>query len=55
MSKLRVIENPLQAVNEFVVKIDTADLSNGEHLITVNVDDLHDHIGSAGVKINVEN
>ncbi len=30
-------------------------LSNGPHLITVNVDDYRDHVGSAGVLIDVEN
>lgn len=42
-------------IKEFVCKIDTAELENGEHLISVNIDDFHDHIGSAGVKIKVEN
>jgi len=42
-------------VKRFDVQIDTRSLTNGEHLITVNVDDFHDHIGSAGVKIKVEN
>jgi len=39
--------------DEFCLKVDTASLVRGKHLITVNVDDLHDHIGSAGVEISV--
>ena len=40
---------------EFSLKVDTISLKNGDHLITVNVDDFNDHIGSGGVKIKVEN
>jgi hypothetical protein len=53
--KLFKTETFKEGVTEFDIKIDTTSLSNGEHLITVNVDDLHDHIGSAGVKIMVDN
>ena len=38
-----------------VFKLDTKTLQNGDHLITVNIDDLHDHIGSAGLRVSVEN
>ncbi len=53
--KPRETEKVAKGAKGFVLKIDTTDLENGEHLISVNVDDLHDHIGSAGVKIRVEN
>lgn len=41
--------------NRFSLIIDTTKLSNGEHLITVNISDLHDHVGTAGLKIMVNN
>ncbi len=44
-----------KGIKQFDFDIDITGLKNGEHLITVNVDDLHDHIGSAGIKIKVEN
>jgi hypothetical protein len=44
-----------KGIKTFGFRIDTTSFNNGEHLITVNVDDFHDHIGSGGVKINVEN
>lgn len=44
-----------KGAKRFGFKIDTAGLCNGEHLITVNIDDLQDHIGSAGLMIRVEN
>ncbi len=43
-----------KGVNNFNLKIDTIKLKNGEHLITVNVHDFSDHVGSAGIKIDVE-
>ena len=42
-------------IKEYLFKLDTAPLKNGEHLITVNVNDFNDHIGSGGIKICVEN
>jgi len=53
--KLYKKETLEKIVDEYIFKIDTAALSDGEHLITVNIDDLQDHIGSAGVKIIIEN
>lgn len=53
--KLFKTERFKRETDRFDFQIDTRSLKNGEHLITVNVDDLNDHIGSAGVKINVEN
>lgn len=44
-----------KGVKNFIFKIDTNTLPNGDHLVTVNVDDLHDHVGSAGLRVNVEN
>ncbi|MBI5286019.1 MAG: hypothetical protein HY878_00315 [Deltaproteobacteria bacterium] len=44
-----------KGTGRFGFKIDTRSLENGEHLITVNIDDLDDHIGTAGVKVDVEN
>ena len=44
-----------KGVNNFNLKIDTTKLKNGEHLITINVHDFNDHVGSAGIKIDVEN
>ncbi|MBI5575763.1 MAG: hypothetical protein HY896_05310 [Deltaproteobacteria bacterium] len=40
---------------EFHIRLDLSELENGEHLITVNIDDLSDHTGSAGVRITVCN
>ena len=42
-------------VRGFECMIDTTILKNGEHLIIINVDDLHDHVGSASIKIKVKN
>lgn len=53
--KLFKTERLEKGTDRFNFQIDTRSLKNGEHLITVNVDDLNDHIGSAGVKIMVEN
>ncbi len=53
--KLFQAERMEPGVNNFIFRIDTSNLENGEHLLTVNIDDLNDHIGSAGVKIKVEN
>ena len=53
--KLFQKERVVPEIKKFVFKMDTACMENGSHLITVIIDDLHDHIGSAGVKINVEN
>lgn len=44
-----------KGVKEFALELDNSTLKNGEHLISLNVDDHHDHIGSAGVNITVEN
>jgi hypothetical protein len=52
--KLFKVEKFEKGMNNFIFKIDTNGLQNGEHLITVNVDDLHDHIGSAGLRVSVE-
>lgn len=53
--KLWKTERVEKGLREFIFRVDTSSLDNGEHLITVNVDDFLDHIGSAGVKIRVEN
>ena len=53
--KLFKSENYDKEAVEFNLKVDTTIFNNGEHLITVNVDDFNDHIGTAGVKIDVEN
>ncbi|MBI5410250.1 MAG: hypothetical protein HZA14_12885 [Nitrospirae bacterium] len=39
--------------NEFSLVIDTSKLSAGEHLITVNISDMNDHVGTAGLRITV--
>jgi len=39
--------------DKFYFSLDTAKLSNREHVITVNIDDFNDHIGTASLKINV--
>lgn len=39
---------------EFIVGLDTNSLAEGEHYVVVNLDDGRDHIGSAGLFINVE-
>lgn len=48
-------ETAAAGAGEFVFRIDTAGLENGDHLVTVNIFDLHDHRGTAGVRIRVEN
>ncbi len=53
--KLWKTERVDKGMREFIFRVDTSSLDNGEHLITVNVDDFLDHIGSAGVKIRVGN
>lgn len=53
--KLFKVERFEKGIKNFVFNIDTNDLQNGDHLITVNIDDLHDHIGSAGLRVSVEN
>jgi hypothetical protein len=53
--KLYKVEKFEKGINNFIFKLDTKTLQNGDHLITVNVDDLHDHIGSAGLRVSVEN
>jgi len=52
--KLFKVEKFEKGINHFIFNIDTSGLQNGEHLITVNVDDLRDHIGSAGLRVSVE-
>lgn len=44
-----------KGTKEFVTDIDTSSLPNGEHYLVVNIDDTHDHVGSAGVKLLVGN
>jgi hypothetical protein len=44
-----------KGTSEFNLKMATTILNNGKHLITVNVDDFHDHIGTAGIPFTVEN
>jgi len=44
-----------KGIKNFLFKIDTKKFQNGDHLIIVNVEDLHDHIGSAALRIHVEN
>jgi hypothetical protein len=53
--KLFKVEKFGKDIKNFIFKLDTKTLQNGDHLITVNIDDLHDHIGSAGLNISVEN
>ena len=53
--KLFKIEKIEKGIKNFIFKIDTKNLQNGDHLITVNIDDLYDHIGSAGLRVSVEN
>ncbi len=38
----------------FTLTFNPNDLGIGKHLITVNIDDCHDHVGSAGVVIDLE-
>ena len=47
------VEKFQKGTKEFITEIDTTSLPNGEHYLVVNIDDTHDHIGSAGVKIHV--
>ena len=49
------VEKFEKEMKNFIFKLDTKTLQNGDHLITVNIDDLHDHIGSAGLRVSVEN
>jgi hypothetical protein len=53
--KLFKVEKFGKGIKEFKFKLETKNFQNGDHLITVNVDDLHDHIGSAGLNVRVEN
>jgi hypothetical protein len=53
--KLFKAEKFEKGIKNFTCKIDTNNLQNGDHLIIVNIEDLHDHIGSGGVRVNVEN
>jgi hypothetical protein len=39
--------------DKFYLRLDTTKLSKGEHIITVNINDFNDHIGTASLKINV--
>ncbi|MFH2059849.1 MAG: hypothetical protein ABIJ59_13225 [Pseudomonadota bacterium] len=48
-------EDISKLLTDHILELDTSILRNGKHLITVNVDDRHDHIGSAGVIISVDN
>lgn len=41
--------------DRFRLTLDTTDLSNGEHIITVNIDDLNDHMGTASLRVSVRN
>jgi len=49
------VEKFEKGTKNFIFKIDTNNLKNGDHLIIVNIEDLHDHIGSAALRIHVEN
>lgn len=53
--KLFKVEKFEKGIKNFMFKLDTKTLQSGDHLITVNIDDLHDHIGSAGLRVSVEN
>ena len=35
--------------------LNTASFDNGEHLLTVNVDDYHDHVGTASLRVKIKN
>ena len=41
--------------DKFHLTLDTTGLSDGEHIITVNIDDLNDHIGTASLRVSVKN
>lgn len=53
--KLLRTERAAPGTKRFDFTFDTSGLGNGKHLVTVNVHDLHDHIGSAGIEITVGN
>ncbi len=41
-------------IRRFTLTLDSNDLGIGKHLITVNIDDCNDHVGSAGAVIDLE-
>ena len=43
------------ATGPFELRWDTTTVANGFHLITINLDDGYDHVGTASVKIKVQN
>ena len=43
-----------QKGKEYAFPLDTTKLTNGPHLVTVNMDDCNDHVGTAGIVVQVE-